>query len=182
MRNPFPLPKTQELLQKLCNFKCATAIDSSMGHCDTPLNERSQKPCATMLQWGKHQCKVLPMGIKCSPDTFQWIMTNPFCNLNHTSTCIDDILIISDGTFADHLTQAQEVLRCPQKANFWANLCKCFFAEDNLECLGYQITRDSVQPQPKKVEVTQKIEAPANVRQLRHFLGMVNYCHDGWKR
>ena len=182
IRKPFPLPKIQELLQKLRNFKYATAIDLSMGYYHIPLSEESQKLCTTVLPWGKYRCKVLPMGIKNSPDIFQEVMTNMFCDLEYTSTYIDDILIISDGTYADHLAKLQVVLGRLQKANFRANVRKCYFAKDNLEYLGYQITREGIQPQPKKVEAIQKIKAPTNVRQLRRFLGMVNYYRDMWKR
>ena len=62
-----------------------------------------------------------------------------------------------------------------------SSVCKCFFGQDSLECLGHQIAHDGVQPQPKNVEATQKIESPKNVHQLRCFLGMVNCHHDAWK-
>ena len=182
VRKPFPLPKIQELLQKLRNFKYATAIDLSMGYYHIPLSKASQELCTTVLPWGKYRYKVLPMGIKNSPDIFQEIMTNLFCDLDYTSTYIDDILIISAGTFADHLDKVQTVLQRLQKANFRANVRKCFFGQDSLEYLGYQITRQGIQPQPKKVEAIQKIKPPKNARQLRHFLGMVNYYRDMWKR
>ena len=182
IRKPFPLPKIQELLQKLRNFKYATAIDLSMGYYHIPLSKAAQKLCTTILPWGKYRYKVLPMGIKNSPDIFQEIMTNLFGDLEYASTYLDDILILSNGTFEDHLKKVHTVLARLQKANFRANVRKCFFAQDNLEYLGYQITREGIQPQPKKVEAIQKIKAPKNVRQLRHFLGMVNYYRDMWKR
>ena len=51
-RKPFPLPKISELLQKLRNFRWATAIDLSMGYYHIPLDEESQKLCTTVLPWG----------------------------------------------------------------------------------------------------------------------------------
>jgi len=32
----------------------------------------------------------------------------------------------------------------------------CCFAQDNLECLGYQLTREGVQPQPQKMEASMR--------------------------
>ena len=182
IRKPFPLPKIQELLQKLRNFRYATAIDLSMAYYHIPLSEASQRLCTTVLPWGKYRYRVLPMGIKNSVDTFQEVMTNLFVDLEFTSTYLDDVLIISNGTYEDHLDKVRQVLDRLQKANFRARVDKCFFAEDNLEYLGYQITRHGIQPQPKKVEAIQKIKPPSSVRQLRHFLGMVNYYRDMWKR
>jgi hypothetical protein len=131
---------------------------------------------------GKYWYKVLPMGIKNSPDIFQEIMSNMMSDLEYTSTYLDDILIVSNGTFEEHLKQVKEVLTRLEKANFRANIHKCYWGEQSIEYLGYQISRKGIQPQPKKVEAIQKLKAPTNVRQLRHFLGMVNYYWDMWKR
>ena len=181
-RKPFPLPRISDLLQKLRNFKYATAIDLSMGYYHIPLSKEAQKLCTTVLPWGKYRYKVLPMGIKNTPDIFQEIMNNMFCDLEFTSAYLDDILVISDGTFEDHMQKIQQVLDRLEKANFRANVRKCFFAKDSIEYLGYQISRQGIQPQPKKVEAIQKLKPPKNVRQLRHFLGMVNYYRDMWQR
>ena len=114
------------------------------------------------------------MGIKNSPDIFQEIMSNMMGDLEFASSCLDDILITGDGTFADHLKKVQMFLDWLEKANFRANICKCFWGEHSIEYLGYQISRNGIQPQPKKVEAIQKLKALTDVRQLRHFLGMVN--------
>ena len=59
---------------------------------------------------------------------------------------------------------------------------KCVFAEAELEYLGYWLTRKGIPPQPKKVEAIQRLNPPKTKKQLRHFLGMVNYYPDMWKR
>ena len=182
VRKPFPLPKVSELLQKLCNFWYATAIDLSMGYYHIPLDEASQELCTTVLPWGKYRYKVLPMGIKNSVDIFQEIMSNMMGDLEYTSTYLDDILIVSDGSFEDHLQKVKNVLDHLQKANFRVNVRKCFWGEASIEYLGYQITRQGIQPQPKKVEVIQQLKEPTSVKQLRHFLGMVDYYRDMWQR
>ena len=153
-----------------------------MGYYHVPLDDASKELCTTILPWGKYQYQVLPMGIKNAPDIFQEIMSNMMGDLEFTSTYIDDILIVSDGTFEDHLKKVKQVLDRLQKANFRANVRKCYWGESSIEYLGYQISRQGIQPQPKKVEAIQRLKEPKNVRQLRHFLGMVNYYRDMWQR
>jgi hypothetical protein len=153
-----------------------------MGYYHIPLSKKAQQLCTTVLPWGKYRYKVLPMGIKNSPDIFQEIMSNMMSDLENTSTYLDDILIVSNGTFEEHLEHVREVLNRLEKANFRANINKCYWGEQSIEYLGYQISRKGIQPQPKKVEAIQKLKAPTNVRQLRHFLGMVNYYRDMWQR
>jgi hypothetical protein len=76
----------------------------------------------------------------------------------------------------------EAVLERLQKENFRANLRKCYFGESKIDYLGYEITRDGIQPQPKKVEGILKLSTPKKKRQLRHFLGMINYYRDMWQK
>jgi hypothetical protein len=45
----------------------------------------------------------------------------------------------------------EQVLERLQNASFRANLRKCYFGESKIDYLRYEITRDGIQPQPKKV-------------------------------
>jgi hypothetical protein len=60
------------------------------------------------------------------------------------------------------------------------NAVKSFFAQTNLEYLGYNISREGLCPSQKKVEAILQIKAPTTCKQLRQFIGMVNYYRDMW--
>jgi hypothetical protein len=47
-----------------------------------------------------------------------------------------------------------------------------------IEYLGYILTKDGIKPQPKKVQAILTLNPPNNVKELRHFLGMVQYYRD----
>jgi hypothetical protein len=128
-RNPFPLPKISDLLRKLSGFKYATAIDLSMGYYHIPLDLETHKLCTTMFPWGKYQYKRLPMGVKTSPDTFQRIMYELLGDIPNIQVYLYYILITSNGTFEEHAAIMKKVLERLQKANFRANLRKCYFGE-----------------------------------------------------
>ena len=48
------------------------------------------------------------------------------------------------------------------------------------EYLGYNISREGLCPSQKKVEAILQIKAPTTRKQLRSFIGMVNYYRDMW--
>jgi hypothetical protein len=165
-------------LRKLSGFKYATAIDLHMGYYHIPLDLEAQKLCTTILPWGKYQYKKLPMGVKTSPDIFQRIMYELLGDIPNIQVYLDAILIKSNGTFEEHAAIMEQVLDILQKAN----LRKCYFGESKIDYLGYEITRDGIQPQPKKVEAILKLSPPKTKRQLRHLLGMINYFRDMWQK
>jgi hypothetical protein len=149
------------------------AIDLSMVYYHIPLDLEAQKMCTTILAWGKYQYKRLPMGVKTSPDVFQRIMYELLGDIPNIQVYLDNILITSNGTFEEHAAIMEKVLHILQKANFRANLRKCYFGEAIIYYLGYEITKYGIQPQPKKVEAILKLSPPKTKRQLRHFLGMI---------
>ncbi len=63
-------------------------------------------------------------------------------------------------------------------AGLKVNAAKSTFCALEIEYLVYILTRDSIKPQSNKVQAILRIKLPTGVRQLRHFLGMVQYYHD----
>ncbi len=61
-------------------------------------------------------------------------------------------------------------------------MAKLTFCALEIEYLGYVLTRDGIKPQSNKVQAILVIKPLTGVKQLRHFLGMVQYYHDLWAR
>jgi hypothetical protein len=62
---------------------------------------------------------------------------------------------------------------CLHDAGLKVNTEKSTFCTLEIEYLGYILTRDGIKPQSNKVQAILMIQLPTNVKQLRHFLGMV---------
>ena len=52
--------------------------------------------------------------------------------------------------------------------------------QKEVEYLGFLLTTDRLKPQPKKVEGMNRIKPPTNSKQLKLFLGMINFYQDMW--
>jgi hypothetical protein len=68
-----------------------------------------------------------------------------------------------------------------QQAGLKVNAKKSFFGRDELEYLGYWISRAGIQPIAKKVQAIKNIAPPKTKRELRGFIGIVNYYRDMWE-
>ena len=120
------------------------------------------------------------MGLSNSPDIFQEKMNELFAGFEYVRAYIDDLLVISNGTFDDHLNKLDKVFMKLQKAGFKVNAEKSFFAKDELEYLGFKITRTGIMPLPDKVQAIKNIAVPTTKKQLRSFIGIINYYRDMW--
>ena len=122
------------------------------------------------------------MGIAGSPDIFQEKMSELMESLEFVRAYLDDLLCISKLSLEDHLDNLEVVLRQLCEAGLKVNEAKSTFRALEIEYLGYVHTRDSIKPQSNKVQAILAIKPPTGVKQLWHFLGMVQYYRDLWAR
>ena len=94
----------------------------------------------------------------------------------------DDLLVITKGTFDDHLVKIKAMLKRLKDTKLRVNAHKCGFALHEIEYLGYLLTREGIKPQPEKVSAILAILLPENVKELCSFLGVVQYYRDIWRR
>ena len=179
-KKPYPLPKISEMLHKLEGFMYATSIDLNMGYYHIMLTPRSARLCTIVLPWGKYEYVRLLMGLCNAPDIFQEKMNTLMEGLEFARAYIDDLLVLSKDGFETHLEHLEKVFNRLSEANLKVNIQKCKFCQPELEYLGYMISRDGVRPIMKKVQAIQQIGPPKTRKQLRRFIGMINYYRDVW--
>jgi hypothetical protein len=182
VRRPYPIPKISTTLQELESFTYATALDLNMGYYTIRLNPRVVEMFTIIFPWGKYSYLRLLMGLTGSGDIFQAEIMDLMETLEYVKAYIDNLLVITIGTLEDYLDKLREVLRRLRKAGLKVNAAKSFFCTHKIEFLGYILTREGIKPQPKQVHAILVLNPPNNVKELRHFLGMVQYYPDMWAK
>jgi hypothetical protein len=117
---------------------------------------------------GIYKYKRLPMGIKiswflmffktsCQSFSKKW-------NTLRLTCFLDDLLILTNSSFKDHLLKLEMVLARLSTAGMRVNISKSKFFVEQIESLrqGYWITRQGIQPMRNKVEMNTilNIKAP----------------------
>ena len=179
-RKPYPIPNIQDMLLNLEGFQCATSLDLNMGYYHLELSARSKQMCTIVFPFGKYEYQRIPMGLCNSPDIFQEKMSELMEGIESALTYLDDLLCITKGSFEDHLEHLDRILARLKGAGLKVNANKSAFCQEELEYLGYWISREGIQPMKKKVEAIMNIAEPKNRRELRGFIGTVNYYRDMW--
>ena len=69
-----------------------------------------------------------------------------------------------------------------QKAGLKVNASKSHFGAHKFDFLGHHVTSDGVMPIPKKFEAIQALAVTKTWKQLRQFIGMINFYRDIWQK
>ena len=171
----FPLPRIDDSLDMLSKSKYFSTLDLDSGFWQVPIEPSSQEKTAFITHSGLYQFQVMPFGLVNAPSTFQRLMKSVLAGLSG-ETCIvyiDDI--VPGATFQEHLNNLREVLDRLRSARLKLKPKKYNLAEQQVEYLGYVVSQDGLTADPKKVEAVQKFPVPADLKDLRSFLGLASY-------
>jgi Reverse transcriptase (RNA-dependent DNA polymerase) len=122
----------------------------------------------------------LSMGIKIATyhDVFKNVMSTLTQDMEYVKTYLDDLLILSNDNFKEHQLKIEMVLLRLSTAGMRFNASKSKFFAEQIEYLGYWISRQGIQPLYSKVESILNIKALKTRKELRQFIFIVNYYCD----
>ncbi len=118
------------------------------------------------------------MGIAGSPDIFQGNMLELMESLEYIRAYLDDLLCISKLSLEDHLEKLEKGSLVTSRCKTQSQCSKITFCALEIEYLGYLLTRDGIKPRSNKVQAILAVKPHTGVKQLRHFLGTVQYYRD----
>lgn len=170
----WPLPRIDDILDRLSNSKYFTKLDLKSGYYQIPLSKESKKLTSFMTVDGAYEFNVVPFGLKNAPFEFSRIMKQLLGDLPYVEIFIDDITI-HDSNLSSHFTHIREVIRRLREANMKINLSKCVFITTTLSILGHIIEKNSVKMDESKIQAIRDRSVPANTKQLQRYLGLCNY-------
>ncbi|MEM7284214.1 MAG: ribonuclease H family protein [Pseudomonadota bacterium] len=94
---------------------------------------------------------------------------------------MDDIGVFSDS-WHEHMETLDRVYTALENNGFTVNPRKCEWAVQQTDFLGHWFTPEGVKPWQRKIDAILALQPPKTLKQLRSFLGMVNYYRDMWPR
>jgi hypothetical protein len=116
------------------------------------------------MENGKIQIQTLTHGYQdwLVPDVFQNVMSKHVQDMEYVKTYLDDLLILTNSSFKDHLLKVDMVLARLSTTDMRVNISKSKFFAEQIEYLvfWYWITRQVIKPIRNKFEAILNIKAP----------------------
>lgn len=129
IKNKFPLPVIDELLDELAGAAFFSKIDLRAGYHQIRMREGDEEKTTFKTHHGHFQFRVMPFGVTNRPPTFHCLMNSVFSGPNRkfVITFLDDILVFSQ-TLLEHAEHLRTVFGILHQNQSYAKESKCSFA------------------------------------------------------
>lgn len=176
VKDRFPLPRIDEILDVVGNAKVFSKLDLLSGYFQVRIQQEDISKTAFSTNTGHFEWVVMPFGLSNAPATFQRFMNRvlqPFLG-KFVMVYLDDIVIYSDSVL-EHEKHLQMVLDTLKENSLVAKRSKCAFFYSQISFLGFIIGGGKVLTDPEKIIKVKNWPRPKTVKDCQSFVGLTGF-------
>jgi hypothetical protein len=167
VKNKYPLPRIDDLLDQLKGAKYFSKIDLRTGYYQLRIRLEDVPKTTFVTRYGQYEFTVMPFGLTNAPAYFMNLMNKVFMEEldKFVVVFIDDILIYSRRT-EEHGHHLRIILGKLWDHQLYAKFSKCEFWLQEVRFLGHILTVEGVVVDLEKVTAVSNWKKPTSVTEI----------------
>ena len=177
-KDDFPLPHIDMLVDSTVGHPMLSFMDEFSGYNQILMALEDMEKTSFITEWGTYCYRVMPFGLKNARTTYQRVATTLFHDMMHrdVEVYVDDMIVKTQGK-ADHLVALQRFFERIRQLRLRMNPKKCTFGVTFGKLLGHIVSECGIEVDPEKIKVILDMPAPRTEKEIRGFLGKLQYIH-----
>ena len=175
-KDDFPLPHIDVLVDNAARSSTYSFMDGFSGYNQIKMAPEDKAKTTFVTPWGTYCYKVMPFGLKNTGATYQRAMVALFHDMMHKEieVYVDD-MIAKSKKGEDHIKVLRKLFERLRKYELKLNPAKCSFGVKSGKLLGFVVSDRGIEVDPDKVRAIQSMSSPKTEKEVRGFLGRLNY-------
>lgn len=178
MLDAYALPKIEELISRISQYKIFSRIDLKSAYHQVPIFDSETQYTAFEADGKLYQFRRVPFGVTngvaCFQRTIDTVIEEE--QLKDTVPYLDNVTI-GGRDQQEHDRNLQKCFVAAKKYNLTLNEEKCVYSTKSIALLGYIIENKTIRPDPDRLAPLMSLPIPSDTASLQRALGMfAHYC------
>ncbi|RUM47864.1 MAG: hypothetical protein DSY80_00495, partial [Desulfocapsa sp.] len=176
VKDRYPLTYIQDIFDHLQGATIFSTLDCRSGYWQVNMAEQDIPKTAFVCHRGQFEWLRMPFGLSNAPSHYQRCMNQVLAKHigKRVMVFLDDIVVYSPDR-KTHLKDLKLVFEELREAGLTLKRKKCHFLKEEVELLGYIVSKQGITAQPQKTQAIRALAAPTSVSEIRSFMGMCSY-------